>query len=303
MHKVLITGITGFLGSNIAEVLIKNNIEVIGLKRITSDSWRCKEFTHQIDWVDIDEDGLWKAELENKKPDTIIHGAWIGVEASDRDNWTEQAKNVGLFVSLLEISKTVGLKKFIFLGSQAEYGNIDGKITEDYPVSAVNAYASIKLACLEICRSFCASNNINWIWLRLFSLFGEKESDKWLIPSMISKMLSGNSMDFTRGEQKYAYLYVKDFANIIYKILLKPVTSGIYNVSSNDIQQLCNLIERIKRAVNPDFKVNFGALPYRVNQSMHIEGDISKLAALIGPFSFTNFNDALENTITYYKSK
>lgn len=303
MHKVLITGITGFLGSHIAELLTQNNIEVIGLKRITSDIWRCSNFSHKIDWVDIDDQGQWKNILVEKSPSAIIHGAWIGVEAADRDNWEEQVKNVDFFVSLLEISKKVNLKQFVFLGSQAEYGNINGKITEDHSTVAVNAYAGVKLACLEICKSFCELNHINWNWLRLFSLYGERENYNWLIPSMIRKMLNEKEMDFTKGEQAYAYLYVKDFANIIYRILLNEVTSGIYNVSSNDVHKLKELIEQIRSYINPDFKLNFGALPYRKNQSMHIEGDIYRLTEAIGSIEFTNFNVALLATINYYKSK
>ena len=53
MHKVLITGITGFLGSNIAKNLIDNDIQVIGLKRESSDIWRCQEFKEKILWIDI----------------------------------------------------------------------------------------------------------------------------------------------------------------------------------------------------------------------------------------------------------
>ena len=303
MPKVLITGITGFLGSNIAQLLAEKNIEIVGLKRKTSDTWRCSEFFHQIDWIDIDDNGEWKTLLLEKAPTAIIHGAWIGVEAKERDNWLTQVKNIEFFVNLLEIGRQLKLDKFIFLGSQAEYGNIDGLISEDKMSFPKNAYAANKIACLELCKSFSDLYNINWVWLRLFSLFGEKEDKNWLIPSMIDKMQSGKEMDFTEGKQKYAYLYVKDFSNIVYRLLFTSVSSGIYNVSSNKTHELRSLIEEIRNTINPEFILNFGALPYRENQSMHIEGDISKLASQIGKIDFTDFNVALRNTINYYKSK
>ncbi|MDO9276317.1 MAG: NAD-dependent epimerase/dehydratase family protein [Lutibacter sp.] len=302
-QTILLTGITGFLGSHIAENLIANKIKLIGLKRKDSDLWRCEGFKDKIQWVDIDEKGFFKEELTKCSFDTVIHGAWIGVEADSRENWNEQSKNISFLVSLLEVAKTVGIKKFIFLGSQAEYGNIEGKISEDHKTNALNAYGSIKLACLEIVKTFCENNHINWIWLRLFSLFGEKENKNWLIPSLIESMLTDKQMDFTPGEQKYAYLYVKDFAAIMNKIITMPVESGIYNISSNETRTIKSLVEDIRNYINPEFILNFGTLKYRNNQSMHMEGDIMRLRAQIGEIDLTDYKIALLNSLNYYIKK
>lgn len=300
MNKVLITGITGFLGSHIAENLIASGITVIGLKRKNSDIWRCKGFEDSVHWVDLDEQGLYEKELSSIDFDTVIHGAWIGVEADLRNNWGEQSKNISFLLSLLEISKNAGVGKFIFLGSQAEYGNFNGKINEQYPANALNAYAGVKLACLELVKAFCLTNNINWIWLRLFSFFGEKENSNWLIPSLIRSMKVENQKDFTKGEQKYAYLYVKDFAAIMNKVVESSIQSGVYNVSSNESRSIKSLIEEIRDYINPNFVLNFGVLPYRENQSMHMEGDSEKLFSQIGRIDLTDFRKALVNTLEYY---
>lgn len=303
MRKVLITGVTGFLGSHIAENLISNGISVIGLKRKDSVTWRCKELSKNIDWVDIDEKGLFENQLKNHSFDTIIHAAWIGVESDNRNNWIEQSKNISFFVRILEVAKEVGVKKIVFLGSQAEYGFINGKTKENFPANALNAYAGTKLACLELMKSFCTINNISWVWLRLFSVFGEKENSNWLIPSLVNSMIKGSEMDFTFGEQKYAYMYVRDFAGIIRKIVTMDVDSGIYNISSDDVRTIKSLIENIKNYVNPKFVLNFGALNYREGQSMHMEGDIEKITSQIGKIEFSNFDLTLQNTLKYYLNK
>jgi len=303
MDKVLITGITGFLGSHIAKALVQNGTQVIGLKRVTSDTWRCKDFLNQIDWVDIDQQGNWKDTIINKQPQFVVHCAWIGVEAKDRNNWGEQIKNIYFLNDLIEIVNAIKLSKFVFIGSQSEYGEISGKISEQEPPHALNAYSGIKLACLEMMKAFCESNQINWIWLRLFSVFGENESSNWLIPQVINRMLNDNEMDFTACDQKYAYLYVDDFAKVIMRILSHNISSGIYNISSNEARPLRLIIEQIRDIVNPDFKLNFGALPYRENQSMHLEGDISKLTQQIGELEFTDFNTAIQKTVKPYMSK
>jgi nucleoside-diphosphate-sugar epimerase len=296
---ILITGITGFLGSNIAENLV-NNYNIIGLKRRKSNIWRCKEFKDKVIWIDIDVEKDYIKELTNYSIDTIIHGAWIGVESKERDDWSIQAKNIQFLLELLLVANNTAIKKFIFLGSQAEYGNINGIVSEVEESQALSAYGSVKLACLEILKTFSINNNINWIWLRLFSIFGEKENENWLFPSLIDKIKTESEMDFTLGEQKYAYLYVKDFAIIIDKIVALEIQSGIYNVSSDVVRSIRSLIEEVRDRINPKFQLNFGALKYRDNQSMHMQGSINKLNDQIGKLEFTDFSIAIENTIKYY---
>lgn len=296
---ILITGITGFLGSHIAEKLV-NNFNVIGLKRKNSNVWRCEEFKDKVIWIDIDGDKDYIKELTNYFIDTIIHGAWIGVESNERDDWSIQAKNIQFLTELLQVAKETAVNKFVFLGSQAEYGNINGIVSEGQVCAALNAYGSVKLACLEILKTFSNNNNINWVWLRLFSLFGEKENETWLFPSLIEKIKTESEMNFTLGEQKYAYLYVKDFALIIDKIVASEVQSGIYNVSSEIVRSIRSILEEIRDRINPKFQLNFGALKYRDNQSMHLQGSINKLNDQIGKVEFTDFSIAIENTIRYY---
>lgn len=303
MHKVLITGITGFLGSHIAEQLCAQNFEIIGLKRASSDIWRCDAFKEQVNWIDLDDQGLWKQKIMDSNPNVIIHSAWIGVESKDRDDWELQAKNIELLTSLLQVTHYLKLDKFIFLGSQSEYGNLNGMINEEKPVKPINAYAAIKLCCLQILETYGVIHQINWIWLRVFSVFGERESDKWLIPSLIKAIGEQQSMDFTKGEQQYAYLYVEDFAKILFTIIQSKIVSGVYNVSSNEPKELKLVITALRDAINPSFLLNFGVIPYRQNQSMHIEGDMAKLVAQIGPIVYTDFNVALNRTINYYHHK
>ncbi|WP_029278145.1 NAD-dependent epimerase/dehydratase family protein [Pedobacter borealis] len=300
MLKVLITGITGFLGSHLARVLSAAGIQVIGLKRVTSDTWRCQDFKGEVLWVDLDDQGNWEDRLRELAPSVMVHCAWSGVEAKQRESWTEQASNISFLIQLLEISKEVALSKFIFLGSQAEYGVLHAKVSEEQPIQPKGAYGAIKSASLQIVQTFCEENCINWVWLRVFSVFGAMEGDNWLIPSLVRRMKTEMEMDLTGGEQRYAYLYAPDFSAIVKVIIEQPILSGIYNISSNEVHSLKALLELIRDRVNSDFKLNFGVLPYRENQSMHIEGDISKLSAQIKLPNLANFEVALQKTIGYY---
>lgn len=303
MNKILVTGITGFVGSQIAELLVKKDFKVIGLKRSDSDMSRCEEIREKIIWVDVDEENDYKKILENLGFKILVHCAWIGVESSERDIWDLQLKNLIFFSELLQISKKANVKKIIVMGSQSEYGQFEGKISENHLANPTNAYAAIKLASLELIKNFSIINNINWIWIRVFSLFGEKESTNWLIPNAIYSIKNNVELKMTPGEQKYAYLYIKDFAEIICKIIDKNIDSGVYNVSSVKAISIKSIVTKIKDIVNPNFELKFGTLEYRNNQSMHIEGEMQKLENQIGEIHFTEFNIAIRNTINYYLNK
>lgn len=298
MSKILITGATGFLGTNIALGICKDH-ELIALKRRSSDLSRWPDTEKRPYWINLE--GDWKREVLRLGPDIIIHCAWIGVEASERNNWDSQIKNIGFVNELLSVAGILSIKKFIVLGSQAEYGNFSGIVDENASLLPVTAYGAVKVASSYIVRTFCEQRNIDWYWLRLFSFFGEGEGDNWLIPSVIKKMLKGEEIDVTEGNQKYAYLYVKDLGFAIKKILECRGKAGTYNISADQAISLRSLLEKIKDHLNVPCKLNFGAIPYRENQPMLVQGDSRKFINNIGRFNFTSFEDALLDTVSYYE--
>ncbi len=300
--RILLTGATGFLGSHIAEHLTRKGHELILTKRNKSSLGNCQSFLSNVIWVNTDEN-LWEDKVIHFNPEIIIHAAWNGVAASERDHWQDQLTNIDFMYQLLKIAGKCRISKFISLGSQAEYGQIEGKVSEGHPLNPTGPYGAVKLAVSELLKVFCEENSIDWYWLRVFSVFGEKENEKWLIPSVVKNMLSGASeMDFTLGEQKYAYLYAEDFAEAITKVVIKKASSGIYNLSSDYLISLKKLIGMIKEDINPDFVLNFGRIPYRKNQSMHIEGDMSKFNSVFGSIDNSDFRNKLKKVVNSYKN-
>lgn len=272
---VLLTGATGFLGSALVETLLEEGFKVIALKRNSSNPWRCSANLNEIIWVDIDNPDEAESQILKHNPEILIHSAWGGIKASDRDNWKEQVKNLLFFVSILEIAKKAGVERIISMGSQAEYGIFDGIVDETYPCNPVSAYGAAKLSASVLLQSFAAQNNIEWYWIRLFSVFGPREDNNWLIPSSINSMLKKKEMKLSPCDQKYDYLYIKDFASGITNII-KSVNakSGIYNFSSGNSIQLKDILNYLETAICPVEKIlRIGALPYRKNQVMHMEGN------------------------------
>ncbi|MBP1629344.1 MAG: transketolase, beta subunit [Bacteroidetes bacterium] len=277
--KILLTGANGFLGSHIADSLSEyKNIELLLTKRKNSNLDNCSLFKDKAKWINLEEDN-WIEESIKFKPDIIIHSAWIGVTAKERNDKQEQEKNIPLANQLLEIASKSNIKKFIGLGSQAEYGILDSIVSEEEEANPACEYGKNKIKVLDLIKESAKRNGFDWAWIRIFSIRGERESLSWLLPSVENALNNKeiNSMDFTEGLQKYAYLDVKVFAEYISRIVLKKKSeSGIYNISGKGARAIRDIITDIRDRLRPDFILNFGAIPTRAIQSTLIEGDMTK---------------------------
>jgi nucleoside-diphosphate-sugar epimerase len=305
MKTILLTGGTGFLGSHIAEELINQGYKVVALKRSTSNLWRCNSFRDQIQWIECDNLAEAELEIRNCNPDILIHAAWIGVKATDRDNWNEQEKNLSFLVSLLEIVKKTNISKIIALGSQAEYGNFEGSVNENDACNPTSAYGANKVCASVIIKSFAELNKLGWYWIRIFSVFGPREESNWLIPATINNLLEKKEINLTPCEQRYDYLFTKDFATGIMSVVKNTSNiSGIYNMSSGQSIKLKDLLSYLENKLSPKQKLlQIGATPYRPHQVMHMEGNSD---CFFQSFKFQpeySINEGLEETLSYYKLK
>ncbi|MDB5288281.1 MAG: hypothetical protein JWR05_3230 [Mucilaginibacter sp.] len=303
MSKIFITGVTGFLGSKIAGYLIGEGHEVCAIYREKSSRERSLLFIDKVNWIVQDEKNEWIEHIIETRPEVIIHAAWLGVSHIERNSWDQQFLNINFLQQILSIAQKAGSSKFIGLGSQAEYGVYNGCIDENYPLNPVEAYGHVKIICSEMIKQFCLYHKIDSYWLRLFSFFGEGESEDWLIPSLIKKIALSDNMDLTLGEQRYSYLYANDLGLAVNKIIVNEGNSGIYNISGRVLITLKNLIESIRDSINSEFTLNFGKLPYRPNQSMHMQGNSAKFIDTFGEFEVSDFDDAMSKTVRHFKEK
>lgn len=295
---VLLTGATGFLGSYIAEELINQNFKVIALKQKTSDIWRCESFKNKIHWIDYDN----LNEILNYDIDSFIHTAWVGTSVIDRQNWIMQEKNIGFLIEILEIVKKTKIRKIIALGSQAEYGQFEGIVNEKYLCNPTTPYGVFKICVSSIIKIFAEENNIDWYWIRLFSIFGPREQEDRLIPIIIKNLLDKKPIEFSPGEQQYDYLYVKDFAKGILNIVKSDKnSSGIFNFSSGKSIKIKEILLALENRISPvENFLQIGKESYRKDQIMHMQGDSTQFFKLFNFNPQYNIYNGLDETIEYY---
>lgn len=297
--RIFITGATGFLGFHIANVCVESGHKVLCLRRSSSISLFEDIIEKEVEWVNSDIEG-WESSVVDFHPEVLIHCAWGGVSAEGRNNSQVQHQNVLMSEKLFKLSD---YQQIIVLGSQEEYGRINSVIDENYPIDPITEYAKAKIETCRLLIEYASKKEIEWQWIRVFTVYGEKQKDSWLIPSMIKKCLdpSIKEMETTKGEQTYSYLYSFDFAKAISSVVGAKGKSGIYNISSSIPTMLKDLFETIKQKTHSkiDFKP---VLPYREYQSMLIMGNSNKFVHAFGEYEQTSLNTGLDNIIrTIYK--
>lgn len=292
--RIFITGASGYLGYHIAAQCINEGHQVLCLKRSTSKSLFSEEQEKQISWVTKDNQG-WENQVKTFAPEVLIHAAWGGVRGVGREDADIQKQNILMSNQLYTLYP---YKQIIALGSQAEYGYYEGPVSEEHILNPQMLYAKAKVASMHELQLYCDSKGIEWQWIRVFTVFGEKQTGG-LIQLAINNCKNGvEQFDTTEGYQVYSYLYSKDFAKSICQVIGSKGKSGVYNISQPK-EELSNreTLETIKQMMSSKIQYNYGAVPYAKDQVMLMTGTVDKFEKAFGPIPFTDFRVALQNTI------
>lgn len=284
-NTIVITGANGFIGANIAMHFLSNGYKVIGLVRSASNLSRCAAFIDNTGFILLHYDEVNLAEQLKAQTDLVlIHTAWQGVTAQERMDWLIQFKNLELGFKLLQLAKKCSFTTMIGLGSQAEYGSFEGRIDENYTCNPNTAYGLNKHMLSQLWSRFCEENDMQWYWLRLFSVYGLMEDEHWFITNLITRLQKNEDIALTAGEQQYDYLFVEDLAKNIDALINANANKscGVYNLSANQSIKLKEVAGMVKELIPSRGELLFGKIPYRENQIMHMEGNSEKFKTMFG---------------------
>lgn len=298
--RVFVTGASGFLGSYLVADLLERGHDVAVLLRPDSANWRLREAAerlHVIPGVLEQPDGL-RGPLKAFAPEAVVHMAWRGVAGGDR-NSPVQAANVADTVGLVDLAAEAGAKIFIGAGSQAEYGPYDRAIREDDTPRPTTLYGMAKLAAGSMAMRLCEERGLRSAWLRIFSTYGPKDADYWLIPSMIRNLRSGEHMALTACEQRWGFLHARDAASAFRLATTHASARGIFNVGSPEAPPLRETVTRLRNLVDPGAVLGFGELAYRPDQVMILAADVSRMLAL-GWKPEVALDDGLRETVNWH---
>jgi UDP-glucose 4-epimerase len=299
--RVLLTGGAGFVGSHVARQLLSSGYEVALFLRPTSDLRRLDSCLSKCSVIYGDLASLSEsaAVINEFRPTSVIHLAWAGVKGKDRNDHIQLSNVVGS-INLFELAKTIGCKQFVGLGSQAEYGILSGRINEQAKTSPTTLYGATKLATGQILERAAADSDINFSWLRLFSSYGPGDDPSWLLPYLVQSFLAGEVPRLTKAEQIWDYIFIDDVASAIVAAC-NSSAQGLFNLGSGQGNKLRLIVETVRNIIDPSLNIDFGAVPYRGDQVMHLEADISALVKATDWSPKVSLQEGLQKLILSYQ--
>ena len=258
---ILITGVNGFLGINIAKMLAKSGHRVVGLgkKKISK-----LEFLHAYHSISVlDQQSL---NLIVKEIDCVIHLAAITAHAEIIDNKYETLDiNLNGTRNILNAFKSsIRAKKFIYASSGKVYGNMkELPLTEESDTSPINILGKSKLIAEKLI-DFYSDKDKSYLIFRIFQAYGPGQIKSFLIPTIISQINFKTNLPQTivLGDinAKRDYIFIEDIAYAFLSAINKNHKKGleIYNLSSSiplSAKEIISIIEKnFKLKIN--IKVN-----------------------------------------------
>tara|TARA_Y100000034_G_scaffold135726_1_gene208803 strand:+ start:738 stop:1670 length:933 start_codon:yes stop_codon:yes gene_type:complete len=283
--KILITGATGFIGSNILKALVKENHEITVIASTHTE--HPIPPVHKVCYLGLE--GLnWK---EAYGKDVIIHQA-ANNDTQFQDQGEMYRANVFGPIRLFHQAFKGGCRKFIYASSTAVYGNQPAPYTEDTTLpKPLTIYGETKEKFDHFAMGFAEENGVDVIGFRYCNVYGPGESHKGPRASMIYQLihqlikmppatLKGCATLFKDGEQKRDWIYVDDVVSANMKALHSEGISGVFNCGTGVATSFNRLVEIIKEACpsQADFMdVRYIENPYEKTYQTHTECDITKM--------------------------
>lgn len=302
MH-VLVSGSTGFLGSWVVGDLLAHGHRVTVLVRAGSDMWRLAEYASRLERVTaaIEDHDVLRTAVRAVAPDAVAHLAWRGVDKTHRND-PSQDTNVADSVAFVDIAADAGARVFVGAGSQAEYGPYPRAIREDDLTRPTTRYGQAKLEAFNKASIRVGQRGIRFGWLRVFSAYGPKDNPGGLIPDLIQSLRNREKMSLTGCEQRWGFIHARDVAAAFRLVIENEQARGAFNVGSPDAPLLRETITYLRDRIAPDVELGIGEIPYRPDQVMTLQADVSRLRS-IGWSPTVVFEDGIRETIEYSDRK
>ncbi|MCQ2516076.1 MAG: NAD(P)-dependent oxidoreductase [Saccharofermentans sp.] len=282
MKRVVITGATSFIGVHLICEWLKEECEIIAVVRPGSLNLPRLPENSQIHIVTLEMGDYDKLPLYIDKADYFYHLAWAGSRAPLRDDVSLQERNFKCSLLAMNSAVKMGCKMFMGVGSQAEYGSQGSTANENYPCNPTNEYGKQKLNTMLETRKIAQEAGMNFIWLRMFSVYGRYDYPKTMIATCLDKMSRNEQVDLTACEQLWDYLYVEDAAQAMVLFANKNVESGVYNIANGSVRPIKDYVIDMKEVTRSSSIINFGAIPYGEQGPVNLQPDTSKVQNMLG---------------------
>lgn len=336
----LVTGVAGFIGSNLAEFLLKNDQKVVGLDNFSTGYQKnidealesvSGELDKNFTFIEGDIADLATCEKACKGVDIVLHQAALGsVPRSIADPITSNLSNITGFLNMLTAAKDAGIKRFVYASSSSVYGDSQElPKVEERTGKLLSPYAVMKMTNELYAGVFTKTYGIETVGLRYFNVFGKRQDPDGayaaVIPKWVSSLIKGEDVYINGdGETSRDFTYID---NVIQMNVLAGLTTNekafgeAFNVAvggRNTLNELYKIIadnlnqspltihhsEGESRSERDCPGVPFTKSPiyrdFRAGDIRHSNADITKAKTVVGYAPTHSIYQGMEEAITWY---
>ena len=300
----LITGVAGFIGSNLLETLLQLNQTVIGLDNLSTgkkdnlsevQSLVSKKQWSKFQFIKGDISNLKTCKVACTNIDYVLHQAALGsVPRSIKDPIRTNKSNVSGFLNILQAAKEAEVKSFVYAASSSTYGDHSALPKREHIIGKpLSPYAVTKYVNELYADVFQKSYNFDSIGLRYFNVFGKRQTPNSsyaaVIPKWVDAMVK-NRQIFINGDgttsRDFCFIENAIQANILAATTTKKsALNQIYNIAVGDRTSLNQLYDELKKIIFQQTSIFHEKLIYRdfrEGDVKHSQADITKAQKLLG---------------------
>lgn len=321
--KWVITGVAGFIGSNLLETLLDLDQSIVGMDNFSTGDKKnlddVKKYVSKKQWSrflfhegDILDPKLCQEICQDA--DYVLHQAALGsVPRSIEDPYTSNNSNITGFLNMLVAAKESNITKFVYAASSSSYGDhpelpkVEGKIG-----NPLSPYAVTKLVNELYANVFKITYNFPSIGLRYFNIFGRRQSSDSayaaVIPKWIGETLNNKAITINGdGKTSRDFTFIDNViqANILSATSKNPKANGeVYNIAVGERTSLIEMYKFISKNIQsnlPSMKIEqpkFGN--FRPGDVRHSLADITKAKNLLGYKPTHNVEQGIKETVSWY---
>ena len=299
----LVTGVAGFIGSNLLEHLLKMNQTVVGLDNFATGYQRnlaeVKDLVSDERWqrfsfIEGDIRNLKDCQQACEGVDYVLHQAALGsVPRSINDPITTDGTNIGGFLNMLVAARDAGVASFTYAASSSTYGDHPAlpKVEENIG-KPLSPYAVTKYVNELYADVFAKTYGFNTIGLRYFNVFGKRQDPNGAYAAVVPKWAAGMIQDddiFINGDgetsRDFCFIENAVQANLLAATAGQSAKNEVYNVAVGDRTTLNGLFNALKSALAENGQ-SYAKSPvyrdFRAGDVRHSQADVSKAERNLG---------------------
>ena len=299
--KVIVTGASGFLGSNVLMPLLARGHEVVAVGRHAP----APHLQHSaLFWekVDLLSPAQLAAVVKKQKADGLIHCAW---DARPGAYWTspDNLRWVAASLLLFEAFHANGGKRVVVAGSSAEYEWAgDQALSETAtPLRPASLYGTSKNALRQVLEAWANTNDVSWAWGRIFNIFGANEKQNRLIPRVVKSLLQDKPIEFDDGLLYRDFLSVEEVGDA-FAAMLDSDIQGPVNVAGGQSESIRDLLSHIATILKKTELVSFDDDKKNTSEPLSVVASIERLKTELHWEPSHSMHDHLVRTIDWWRT-